>query len=178
MNRNKFKSQGRADDQQYEQSIIDLARVTRVMAGGKRMRFRAAVAIGDKKDQVGFGVAKGADVTIAVNKAIMQAKKNLIKSPIVNETIPCKINEKFKAAKILLKPAPLGTGIIAGGAMRQILQLSGIPNVVGKNLGSSNKINVVCATLRALAKLNHFAAKKTAAVKKQSKNVELSLEQK
>ena len=137
-------------DKELEQRIIDLARVTRVTAGGKRMRFRACVAVGDKRSRVGIAVAKGADVTIAVNKAVSKAKKHLINVQIRNNTIPHEIHEKFGAAKIILKPAPLGTGIIAGGAVRTILELSGIKDVVGKILGSKNKINNIKATINAL----------------------------
>lgn len=169
---NKENKEERVIELEMSQAIIDLARVTRVMAGGKRMRFRAAVVIGDKKSSVGIGVAKGADVTIAINKAVAKARKNLIRSPIVNETIPCKIQEKFKAAKILLKPAPSGTGIIAGGAMRQVLELSGIKNVVGKNLGSNNKINIVSATMQALGKLDKMVEKRKLMLKKEKSKEE------
>src|SRR3989339_641311 len=114
-----FKRKDR-EEKEFDQKVIDLARVTRVMAGGKRMRFRACVAIGDKKGRVGFGLAKGADVSIAVEKAVTKAKKSLIKVPIVRETIPHAIFIKYKAARILLKPAPIGTGIKAGGPERQV----------------------------------------------------------
>ncbi|MFH0819620.1 MAG: 30S ribosomal protein S5 [bacterium] len=169
---NKGNKEERVIELEMSQAIIDLARVTRVMAGGKRMRFRAAVVIGDRKSSVGTGVAKGADVTIAINKAVAKARKNLIRSPIFNETIPCKIQEKFKAAKILLKPAPAGTGIIAGGAMRQVLELSGIKNVVGKNLGSNNKINIVSATMQALGKLDKMVEKRKSMFKKEKSKKE------
>lgn len=140
-------------EKEFSQEILDLARVTRVTAGGKRMRFRATVVLGDKKGRVGFGVAKGADVTLAVNKAARQARKNLFAVLIENETIPHRVDAKFGAAKILLKPAPKGSGIIAGGAMRLALEMAGVPNVVGKMLGSKNKINNVKATLMALEQL-------------------------
>jgi len=139
------------NEKEFNQQLIHLARVTRVMAGGKRMRFRAVVVIGDGKGRVGFGVAKGADVTIAITKAVKKAKKTLIKVPIVNNTIPHEIRIKYKAAKILLKPAPQGTGIRAGSAVRQVLDLAGIPNVVGKILGSKNKLVNVQAVMKALA---------------------------
>jgi small subunit ribosomal protein S5 len=137
-------------DEEFEQRIVDLARVTRVTSGGKRMRFRATLAIGDRKGRVGMGVAKGADVTIAVNKAFNQAKKNLIKVTMVNETIPHQTMIKYKAAKILLKPAPKGTGIKVGGAVRIVCELAGIANIRGKILGSNNKINTLQAALMAL----------------------------
>lgn len=141
------------EEKEFEQEIIDIARVTRVMAGGKRMRFRAGVAIGDKKGKVGIAVAKGADVTLAINKAVTKARKNLIRVNTINETIPHEIRKKFGAARILLKPAPRGAGIKAGGSVRQILGLAGIGNVVAKILGSNNKINNAMATIEALKEL-------------------------
>jgi len=141
------------EEKEFEQKIIDIARVTRVMAGGKRMSFRACVVIGDRKGRVGMAVRKGADVTIAINKAVNAAKKHLIRVTIINDTVPHTIREKFSAAYILLKPAPRGTGIIAGGPMRMVLELVGIKNVVAKMIGSKNKINNVKATLEALKKL-------------------------
>jgi len=141
---------GAKAEKEFEQKIIDLARVTRVMAGGKRMRFRATVAIGDRNGTVGLGTAKGADVTIAINKAVSQAKKALIIVPIVKETIPNQVTIKYKASKILLKPAPAGTGVKVGGVARMIIDLSGIPNIVGKILGSNNKINISRSVMKAL----------------------------
>jgi len=150
--RNRNTKRGAGGDE-FEQKVIDLARVTRVMAGGKRMRFRACMVIGDGKGKIGYAVAKGADVTIAINKAVAKAKKDMIKVRLHNDTIPHEILYKFKAGKVLLKPAPAGTGVIAGGAVREVLELSGVPNVVAKILGSSSKINNVKATFLALKKL-------------------------
>lgn len=138
---------------EFEQKIIEIARVTRVTAGGKRMRFRACVVIGNKKGQVGLGITKGADVTIAVNKAVTKAKKNLINLKIVNNTIPHRIEKKFGGARVLLKSAPDGTGIIAGGVVRAVVELAGIKNMVGKVKGSKSKINNAKATLLALESL-------------------------
>lgn len=146
------------EDKEFDQQIIDIARVTRVMKGGKRMSFRACVAIGDKKGRVGVALGKGADVTSAITKAVNQAKKKLLTVPIVNETIPHDVRWKFKAAKLLLKPAPKGSGIIAGGVMRSVLGLAGIGNVVAKNLGSKNKVNIAKATIEALASLRKVKA--------------------
>lgn len=137
-------------DKEFDQRILSLDRVTRVTKGGKRMRFRACVVIGDHKNRVGFGVAKAADVSIAVNKAVTQAKKRMITVPLVKETIPHQVNVKFGSARILMKPAPAGTGIKAGGAMRVVMELAGVPNVIGKLLGGKNKINNVKATVAAL----------------------------
>ncbi len=138
---------------EFSQKILEIARVTRVMAGGKRMNFRACVAVGDKKGSVGVGLGKGSDVTIAINKAVNVAKKNMIKVPIVNETIPHEVRHKLGAAKIMLKPAKQGRGVISGGVVRGILELAGINNVTSKTLGTSNKINNARCTIAALATL-------------------------
>ncbi|PIS40473.1 MAG: 30S ribosomal protein S5 [Candidatus Kerfeldbacteria bacterium CG08_land_8_20_14_0_20_43_14] len=138
---------------EFDQKTIDLARVTRVVAGGKRMRFRACVVIGDRKGRVGMGVAKGTDVQMSVEKASTVAKRHLVKVVLHGNTIPHAINLKFKAARILLKPAPTGSGVIAGGAARAVLDLAGIHDVVSKMLGSKNKINNVQAVILALSKL-------------------------
>lgn len=151
MPRPRNKPQVKKDD--FEQYIVDLARVTRVMAGGKRMRFRACVVVGDKKGRVGSGLAKGKDVTMAVNKAGIKARKNLMTVPIVNETIPHPIESKYASARVMLKPARRGEGLIAGGAIRIVLAAAGIPNVVSKMRGSRNKVNNVTATIQALAAL-------------------------
>ena len=143
----------RDENSDLEQKLVDLARVTRVMAGGKRMRFRACVAIGDKKGRVSLGIAKGADVTIAVTKAVTNAKKKITIVPIVNGTIPHEIFWKTGAARIMLKPARRGRGVIAGGAIRILLRLAGIQNVTSKNLGTSNKVNVAKCTIEALENL-------------------------
>jgi len=141
--------------EEFEQKVIDLARVTRVMAGGKRMRFRACVAIGDKKGKVAIGLAKGADVAMAVTKAVNKAKKNFIDVPIVNDTIPHEIKQKYGAAKILFKPARKGHGVIAGGVVRIILELAGIKNITSKILGTNNKMNNVKCTISALQNLQN-----------------------
>jgi small subunit ribosomal protein S5 len=123
------------------------------MAGGKRMRFRACVAIGNKKGKVGVGLAKGADVTIAVTKAVAQAKKAMVDVSIVNETIPHEVYQKTGAAKILFKPARKGKGVIAGGAVRIILELAGVSNITSKILGTNNKVSIAKCTIEALSSL-------------------------
>ena len=139
---------------EFESKLLDLARVARMTAGGRRLRFRAAVAVGDKMGSVGFGVAKGADVAQAVEKATREAKKNLIKVPIVNETIPHQVEAKFSAAKILLKPQRKGRGLVAGGTVRVVCALAGIKNISSKVIGKTgNKINNAKATILALSKL-------------------------
>jgi len=138
---------------EYEQKILDLARVTRVTAGGKRMSFRCALVIGDRKGRVGMGVAKGGDVQIAIEKAYRQAKKNVVTVPMIHETIPHPVWTKYGSAMILLRPAPKGTGLKSGGAVRMILEFAGVPNVVSRVLNSSNKINIARATLEAIGQL-------------------------
>jgi len=138
---------------EFEQKIVDIARVTRVMAGGKRMRFRACVAIGNRKGKVAIGLAKGADVTLAVAKAVNQAKKDLVNVPIYKQTIAHAIEQKFGAARVLLKPAAAGRGIIAGGIVRTILELSGINNISSKVLGTNNKVNNAKCVILALKNL-------------------------
>ncbi|MEK7211911.1 MAG: 30S ribosomal protein S5 [Patescibacteria group bacterium] len=141
------------EEKEFESKTVELARVTRVTKGGKRMRFRSVILIGDKKGRVGFGVAKGADVAISINKSTRKAKKNLFTIPLINDTIPHAVAAKFGAARVLVKPAPRGAGIKAGGALRLVMELAGVPNVVGKLLGSKNKINNIKATFEALKKL-------------------------
>lgn len=135
---------------EFIQQLVDLARVTRVVKGGKRLSFRACIVIGNHKGEVGLGVGKGMDVSMAIEKAVRKANKNLIKVPIVNDTVPHWVKAKYGAAKVLLRPAGRGHGIVAGGAARTVLSLSGIKNVTAKILGSKNKINNVKATMEAL----------------------------
>jgi len=156
--RNNKRTDKRNDE--FEQRLVDIARVTRVMAGGKRMRFRACVVIGNKKGKVAFGIDKGADVSIAVNKAVNMAKKNIIEVPIVNGTIPHEIYQKVGAAKILLKPARRGKGVIAGGAARVVLEMAGIHNISSKILGTNNKVNIVRSVIEALDSLKKVEKKK------------------
>lgn len=141
------------EDREFEQVTLDLARVTRVTKGGKRMRFRATVIVGDGKGRVGFATSKGVDVQASVAKASTKAKKHLITIPLVNETIPHTVRAKSGAAIVLIMPAPKGSGIIAGGPVRTTLQLAGVPNASSKIMGSKNKINNVRATVAALAML-------------------------
>lgn len=139
---------------EFEQKILDLSRVTRVTAGGKRMSFRCALVIGDKKGRVGFGLAKGADVQIAVEKAYRQAKKNVITVPMVFDTIPHPVWMKYGSAVVMLRPAPRGTGLKSGGAVRMVLEYAGVPNIVSRVINSHNKINLARATLDAIKQLD------------------------
>lgn len=173
--RSQQRGRRRPDGQQdeFDQKIVDLARVTRVMAGGKRMRFRACVVIGNRKGKIGLGLDKGADVPMAVNKAVNQAKKNLIDVPMVNDTIPHEIFQKYGAGKVLLKPASKGKGVIAGGAVRSILELSGIKNITSKILGTNNNVTVAKTTIVALQNIKKVdkPAKKKEAKKSIAKKV-------
>jgi len=141
---------------EFEQKLLDIRRTARMVAGGRRFSFRALVIIGNRQGKVGIGLAKGADVTIAVEKAVNQAKKNLIQVPITeNKSISQMTEAKFGAAKVMLKPAPKGRGIIAGGAVRVICNLSGIENVVSKIIGrTTNKLANAEAAIEALRKLS------------------------
>ncbi len=144
---------GEREKSEFNQVTLDLARVTRVTKGGKRMRFRATVVIGDGKGRVGFATSKGVDVQASVMKATNKAKKHLITIPMQDETIPHKVHAKAGAAQVIIMPAPKGSGIIAGGPVRIALQLAGVPNASAKLLGSNNKINNVRATIDALKML-------------------------
>jgi len=139
---------------EYESKLLDLARVTRVTGGGKRMSFRAIVVAGDKKGKIGIGIDKGKDVSQAIEKATTRAKKNLITVVTINGTIAHQVEAKFGPARILLKPQRKGRGLVAGGAVRTICDLAGIKNVSSKILsGSKNKLNNARATIEALRKL-------------------------
>ncbi len=141
-------------DREYDQKLLDVARVVRVVAGGRRFRFRVTVVIGNKKGKVGVGVAKGQDVSLAVEKAVGDAKKHLINVKIVDGTIPHETQAKFSTAKVLLKPGVKGRGIVAGGAVRVVCDLAGIENLSGKILGKTkNKLNNARATIKALEQL-------------------------
>jgi len=145
------RTRDRDQKDRFAQQVVDIARVTRVVAGGKRMRFRALVVVGDRKGMVGMGVKKGADVSEAVNKAATAAKRAMIRVPIISGgTIPHVVSAKFKASSVLLKPAPPGSGVIAGGPIRAVVEAVGISNIVSKMLGSANKVNNVTAVLKAL----------------------------
>ena len=144
---------GEREKKEFDQKILDLSRVTRVTAGGKRMSFRAALVIGDRKGRVGFGVAKGADVQMALEKSYRQAKKHLIRIPLVNDTITHPTWCKFGSAVIMIKPAPRGTGLKCGGAVRVVFEMAGVPNAVSKIVNSTNKINIAKAALKAILQL-------------------------
>jgi small subunit ribosomal protein S5 len=136
--------------------VVQIDRVSRVVKGGRRFRFRATMVIGDRKGRVGLGIAKGQDVQSAIQKATADAKKHMITVPILDETIPFELTTDFAGAKVLLKPASAGTGIIAGGAVRPIIELAGITNILSKSLGSDNRINNAKATMKNLVEISQF----------------------
>jgi len=145
---------------EFKEKLLDLRRVTRVTAGGKRIRFRVTLVIGDEKGRVGVGVGKGGDVTIAIGKAKSLAKKNLISIQIKGRTIPHEVEAKFSAARIKLKPAQEGHGLKAGGAARVVLSLLGIKDITAKALGRTpNKLTNALATIEALKKLRLYEKK-------------------
>lgn len=156
-----FYKRPKIDKSEFEESILDISRVTRVVAGGKRLSFRATIVIGNRsKHRVGVGVGKGKDVAQAIQKAGNKAKKGLITVFIVNETIPYEVKAKYKAARVIIKPAQKGRGVRAGGAVRIVLKLAGIPNVNAKILShSSNAINNARVAIIALSKLKNLADK-------------------
>ena len=145
----------RRDDapKEFEEVVINIDRVARVVKGGRRFRFKALVVVGNHKNKVGVGVAKGADVQAAIAKATDVAKKHLITIPVANETIPHDMEVKLSGARVLIKPAAPGTGIIAGGVVRAIIGVTGIRNLLSKSLGSTNKVNIAYATIEALNSL-------------------------
>lgn len=153
---------GRRDDRrnaapeapkEFEEVVINIDRVARVVKGGRRFRFKALVVVGNRKNKVGVGVAKGTDVQTAIAKATDTAKKHLVTIPVVNETIPHEMEVKISGARVLIKPAAPGTGIIAGGVVRSVISVTGIRNMLSKSLGSTNKVNIAYATIEALTQL-------------------------
>lgn len=138
------------EEKQFDEQVLHIDRVARVVKGGRRFRFRALVVVGDRKHRVGVGTAKGADVTAAITKATEVAKKSMITVPVYKGTLPHEATGRVSGAYILVKPASAGTGLIAGGVVRTILEVAGLHNVLSKSLGSSNKTNTAYATIAAL----------------------------
>lgn len=143
-------NRGPVEEKQFDERVVHIDRVARVVKGGRRFRFRALVVLGDHKGKIGIGISKGADVTAAVAKAVDVAKKNMVTISIYKGTIPHEAEAKVSGARIMIKPASEGTGLIAGGVVRTVLEVAGIKNALSKSLGSSNKINIAYATLAAL----------------------------
>ncbi len=141
------------EKKEFDERIVHIDRVARVVKGGRRFRFRALVVVGDHKGKVGIGIAKGADVTAAATKATEVAKKHMTKVNLYKGTLPHEAEGKVGGARILIKPASAGTGLIAGGVVRTILEVTGVSNVLSKSLGSTNKANTAYATIQALGSL-------------------------
>lgn len=145
---------------EFEETVVQINRISKKTKGGNQIRFSALVVVGDRKGKVGVGLAKATDVRHAIGKAISQAKKRLITVPLRGTTIPYSVHEKFSAAKVLLKPAPPGSGIIAGGPMRVVIEAAGIRDASGKILGTKNKISNVYATLKALETISKIVKRR------------------
>ncbi len=139
--------------EEFEEVVVNISRVTKVVKGGRRFRFSALVVVGDKKGHVGFGIGKAKEVPDAIKKAIDNAFKNISTVKIKGSTIAHDIEHKYNASKILLKPASPGTGLIAGGAARPVLELAGVKDVLSKSLGSNNPTTLVRATIEALERI-------------------------
>ena len=152
-NRRDNRNRGEEVEKQFDERVINVDRVARVVKGGRRFRFRALVVVGDKKGRIGIGIAKGADVTTAVTKAVDVAKKHMIEVVTYKGTIPHEAQAKVGGSNILIKPASAGTGLIAGGVVRTILEVAGVSNALSKSLGSTNKVNTSYATIEALKQL-------------------------
>ncbi len=143
-------------ESEWKEQVVQISRVTKVVKGGKKLSFRAVVIVGNQKGQVGVGCAKAAEVIIAIQKAIADGRKNLITVPIFKTTIPHQIVGRSGAGRVMLRPASQGTGIIAGGAVRPVLELAGIENILTKSQGSKSPLNAAYATIDALKSLRMF----------------------
>ena len=161
------------EPKEFEERVIEVDRVSRVAKGGRRIRFRVLVVIGNHNGKIGMGVAKATEVAEAVKKAVSHAKKHIFTVPIINGSIPYEVNMKHGGANIMLKPATSGTSIVAGGSIRSVAEMAGITDLLAKSLGSSNKINNVTATIKALSSFNPdiVAKLKTYAKKAEAKKV-------
>ena len=165
---NKKKRFRKREPKEFQEEVIQIDRVTRVVKGGRKLRFRATVVIGNQKGKVGIGIGKSVEVTGAIQKAIAKAKKNLIDVKLHGGTIPHEIKIKFKAAKILLLPAVPGTGLIAGGTVRKVLALAGVKDILSKCFGTTNKLNNTRATYEALKLLEETPAMAREAAKRKA----------
>ena len=155
--RKKIETSEEKPQSQWNERVVQISRVTKVVKGGKKLSFRAIVIVGNQKGQVGVGCAKASEVIIAIQKAIADGRKNLITVPIFKTTIPHPITGKSGAGAVMLRPASEGTGIIAGGAVRSVLELAGIGNILSKSLGSKSPLNAANATMDALKRLTPFS---------------------
>ena len=146
-------AEAKGEKQELKEKVVNVSRVAKVVKGGRTFRFSVLVVVGDEKGRVGVGTGKSAEVPEAIKKATDDAKKNLVEVSLVNGTLPHEYTTTFGSSKVILKPAPEGTGVIAGGAVRPVLELAGVKNVTAKTLGSRNSRNVVYATLKALKEM-------------------------
>lgn len=152
-------NQNQRPQSEFEEKVLQIKPVSKKTKGGSRLSFTALVIVGDQAGKVGVGLGKGPDVTAAIQKGSRLAKRDMVNLPLVNGTIPHRITQKFGAAQVLLKPAPPGTGVIAGGSVRAVVEAAGVKNIVAKILGSNNKITNVYATFRALREIESLAQK-------------------
>jgi small subunit ribosomal protein S5 len=159
------KRRSKGEKKEFEEEVLQVDRVTRVVKGGRRLSFRVTVIIGNRKGKVGVGLGKATEVNIAVEKAVRDARKNLMMVPMVGESIPHDVRVKFKATKLILIPASSGTGLKAGSATRKILELAGVKSILSKRFGSGNRINMAKATINALKMLRE--PRKPALIKRQ-----------
>lgn len=166
------------EQKEFEEDVLQIDRVTRVVKGGRRLRFRATVAIGDRKGRVGIGIGKATEVVNSIKKAVATAKKSLINVPIAQgDTIPHAVKIKHKSARLMIMPASSGTGVIAGGALRKILSLAGIKNVLSKNFGSRNTLVSAQASIKALQALKPVRKRKNTKDEKKEEEKELKTEE-
>ncbi|VXD21694.1 30S ribosomal protein S5 [Planktothrix paucivesiculata] len=155
---NKKGSRTKEKEVEWQERVVQIRRVTKVVKGGKKLSFRAVVIVGNEKGQVGVGVGKAADVIGAVKKGVADGRKNVIEVPLTkSNSIPHPINGEGGGAQVMMRPASPGTGVIAGGAVRTVLELAGVRNILAKQLGSSNPLNNARATISALQSLRTFA---------------------
>ncbi|MBI3397164.1 30S ribosomal protein S5 [Candidatus Woesebacteria bacterium] len=158
--RSRYQQQYVQEPKEFEETVVQINRISKKTKGGNTIRFSALVVVGDKKGKVGVGLSKAPDVRSAIRKAISAAKRKMITVPLKGTTIPYSVHQKFSAAKIILRPAPAGSGIIAGGAIRVVLEAVGVRDASGKILGTKNKISNVYATLSALEQVAELSERK------------------
>jgi len=150
--------QYQGEPKEFEETVVQINRISKKTKGGNQIRFSALMVVGDRKGKVGVGLAKAKDVRSAIQKSVGAAKRKMIQIPLTGTTIPYSVLQKFSAAEVLLKPAPPGSGIIAGGPMRVVLEAAGVRDASGKILGTKNKVSNVYATLKALEQISALVA--------------------